>query len=93
MELESILQVIIAAVGMLLFVSFFDLKRKLESMNKLEHIDTILEQLKDLVDRMQKLVTRQEVSENRFQIEIQYLKDRLHDLENRVDVVEKSGKL
>jgi hypothetical protein len=89
---QTLIQLVVGAIGLLFSFGLLDIKRKLEGLDKIQHIDGMLVQLKELLDRMSVIVTRQEVSENRFQIEIQYLKDRLHNLENRLDELEKTVK-
>jgi uncharacterized protein YqgV (UPF0045/DUF77 family) len=89
---ETLLQAFIALVGIVLSLGLFDLKHKLSSLGKLDNIDGILKDLEELVNKMQSVVTNQQVMETSFRLEIQYLKDRLAMLESRVDGIHQSRK-
>lgn len=90
--METVLQAFIALVGVVLSLGLFDLKHKLSSLGKLDNIDGILKDLEELVNKMQSVVTNQQVMETSFRLEIQYLKDRLAMLESRVDGIHQSRK-
>lgn len=92
MNAETLLQAFIALVGIVLSLGLFDLKHKLSSLGKLDNIDGILKDLEELVNKMQSVVTNQQVMETSFRLEIQYLKDRLAMLESRVDGIHQSRK-
>jgi uncharacterized protein YqgV (UPF0045/DUF77 family) len=92
MSMETVLQAFIALVGVVLSLGLFDLKHKLSSLGKLDNIDGILKDLEELVNKMQSVVTNQQVMETSFRLEIQYLKDRLAMLESRVDGIHQSRK-
>jgi uncharacterized protein YqgV (UPF0045/DUF77 family) len=89
---ETVLQAFIALVGIVLSLGLFDLKHKLSSLGKLDNIDGIISDLEELVGKMQSVVTNQQVMETSFRLEIQYLKDRLAMLEQKVDVLQQIRK-
>jgi hypothetical protein len=88
MQPENWLQVVISVVGIALGVIVHSLRGKLDNLDKLTHIDGILDQLKSVAERLSALVTRQEVSESLFRLEIQFLKERVSDLEKRISSLE-----
>jgi hypothetical protein len=89
MQPESWLQIVISVVGIALGVIVHSLRGKLDNLDKLTHIDGILDQLKNVAERLSALVTRQEVSESLFRLEIQFLKDRQAELERRISALER----
>jgi hypothetical protein len=79
-DLSQTAQIILGCIGVLLVWGMYDMSAKIKSLNKIEHIDDILTQLKVLVEKMAIVTVSQEVTK----AQVEYLKDRINLIESRL---------
>lgn len=78
----------IIIIGAILGLSVLDLKSKVKALDKLSHIDKILKDLNSVVNKLNELVTKQEVAEKVTARDLEYLRDEVKTLKDRVKYLE-----
>ena len=86
---NQFIQVIIILVGAILILGFFDLKKKVSQLDKLDQIEPLIRQVGRLVEQLQDLVTSHHVSKKEAEIEIKNLKERIAIIEQKLENLEK----
>jgi cob(I)alamin adenosyltransferase len=87
-DLSAILQWAIVLIGAILGLAVLDLKNKVRALDKLSHIDKILKDLNQVVNKLNDLVTKQEVAEKVTARDIDYLREEIKNLKDRTKYLE-----
>jgi polyhydroxyalkanoate synthesis regulator phasin len=88
LPLDNGIKLAIIFIGFFLALAVIDLKGKVKALDKLGHIDSILKDLKGVVNKLNDLVTKQEVSEATVRVNIEFLERKIEALEERVKSLE-----
>lgn len=81
----------IVIIGAILGLAVLDLKGKVKALDKLSHIDKILKDLNSVVGKLNDLVTKQEVAERVTARDIEYLREEIKALKDRVKYLEEKN--
>lgn len=82
---EQVFQVVIGVIGLVMFLGFIDLKRKIQYFDKLPLLDSLITNVQGLVDRLNVTIGRVDVFEASMKLEIEYLKERISKIEQSLD--------
>ena len=88
LNISSVLNGVIALIGVFLSLAILDLKGKVKALDKLSHIDKILKDLNQVVGKLNELVTKQEVAEKVTARDLEYLREEIKALKERVKYLE-----
>ena len=91
LDLSYLLNWAIVIIGAILGLAVLDLKNKVRALDKLSHIDKILKDLNQVVNKLNDLVTKQEVAEKVTARDIDYLREEIKTLKERVRYLEESN--
>ena len=91
MEMNQLLNWAIVLIGAILGLAVLDLKGKVKALDKLSHIDKILKDLNSVVGKLNDLVTKQEVAEKVTARDLEYLREEIKTLKERIKYLEEKN--
>ena len=91
MDMNQLLNWAIVLIGAILGLAVLDLKGKVKALDKLSHIDKILKDLNSVVGKLNDLVTKQEVAEKVTARDLEYLREEIKTLKERIKYFEEKN--
>jgi len=88
LEIDQVIRFLSIIIGFFLSLSVLDLKNKVRSLGKLDQIDPLVQELKNVVEKLDKVFVKQELIELEFKLRIETLEKKVHSFEKKLEKFE-----